>query len=66
MNDQVEALKPLPRELVEGEILDWGAFERLIAREVDEEIAVGDFVVSGGELPALMVILSPTGTVQVV
>ena len=33
-----------------------GIDERLIAREVDEEIAVGDFVVSGGELPALMVI----------
>ena len=33
-----------------------GIDERLIAREVDEEVAVGDFVVSGGELPALMVI----------
>jgi tRNA (guanine37-N1)-methyltransferase len=33
-----------------------GIDERLIAREVDEEIAIGDFVVSGGELPALMVI----------
>jgi len=33
-----------------------GIDERLIEREVDEEIAVGDFVVSGGELPALMVI----------
>ncbi len=33
-----------------------GIDERLIAREVDEEIAVGDFVVSGGELPALMVV----------
>ena len=33
-----------------------GIDERLVAREVDEEIAVGDFVVSGGELPALMVI----------
>jgi tRNA (guanine37-N1)-methyltransferase len=31
-----------------------GVDERLVAREVDEEIAVGDFVVSGGELPALM------------
>src|SRR5690606_8049387 len=31
-----------------------GIDERLIAREVDEEIAIGDFVVSGGELPALM------------
>jgi tRNA (guanine37-N1)-methyltransferase len=33
-----------------------GIDERLLAREVDEEVAVGDFVVSGGELPALMVI----------
>jgi tRNA (guanine37-N1)-methyltransferase len=33
-----------------------GIDERLIQREVDEEIAVGDFVVSGGELPALMLI----------
>jgi tRNA (guanine37-N1)-methyltransferase len=33
-----------------------GLDERLVARMVDEEIAVGDFVVSGGELPALMLI----------
>jgi len=33
-----------------------GIDERLIAREVDCEIAIGDFVVSGGELPALMLI----------
>jgi tRNA (guanine37-N1)-methyltransferase len=33
-----------------------GIDERLLDREVDEEIAVGDFVVSGGELPALMLI----------
>ncbi len=33
-----------------------GIDERLIQRDVDEEIAVGDFVVSGGELPALMLI----------
>jgi tRNA (guanine37-N1)-methyltransferase len=33
-----------------------GIDERLLAREADEEIAIGDFVVSGGELPALMVI----------
>ena len=33
-----------------------GIDERLLAAEVDEEIAVGDFVVSGGELPALMLI----------
>jgi tRNA (guanine37-N1)-methyltransferase len=30
--------------------------ERVIEREVDLEIAVGDFVVSGGELPALLLI----------
>jgi tRNA (guanine37-N1)-methyltransferase len=33
-----------------------GVDERLVARMIDEEIAVGDFVVSGGELPALMLI----------
>jgi tRNA (guanine37-N1)-methyltransferase len=33
-----------------------GIDERFVAREVDEEIAVGEFVVSGGELPALMLI----------
>ena len=33
-----------------------GIDERVTIREVDEEIAVGDIVVSGGELPALMLI----------
>jgi len=33
-----------------------GIDERLVEREVDEEIAIGDFVVSGGELPALMLV----------
>jgi len=33
-----------------------GIDERLLEREVDEEIAIGDFVVSGGELPALLLI----------
>jgi len=33
-----------------------GIDERLLAREIDEEIGIGDFVVSGGELPALMLI----------
>ncbi len=33
-----------------------GIDERLLAREADEELAIGDFVVSGGELPALMLI----------
>ncbi|HQR82764.1 MAG TPA: tRNA (guanosine(37)-N1)-methyltransferase TrmD, partial [Thiotrichales bacterium] len=31
-----------------------GVDERFIEAHVDEEIAVGDFVVSGGELPAMM------------
>jgi tRNA (guanine37-N1)-methyltransferase len=33
-----------------------GVDERFVASEVDEEIAVGEFVVSGGELPALMLV----------
>ncbi|KUJ72744.1 tRNA (guanosine(37)-N1)-methyltransferase TrmD [Thiomicrospira sp. WB1] len=31
-----------------------GVDERVMTRWVDEEIAIGDFVVSGGELPAMM------------
>jgi len=31
-----------------------GVDERLISSSVDEEISLGDFVVSGGELPAMM------------
>jgi tRNA (guanine37-N1)-methyltransferase len=33
-----------------------GIDERLLAREADMEISIGDFVVSGGELPALLLI----------
>jgi len=33
-----------------------GIDERFVAHEVDEEIAIGEFVVSGGELPALMLV----------
>ena len=33
-----------------------GVDERLISTEVDEELSVGDFVVSGGELPAMLVV----------
>jgi tRNA (guanine37-N1)-methyltransferase len=33
-----------------------GIDERLLERETDAEVSVGDFVVSGGELPALLVI----------
>jgi len=32
-----------------------GIDERFIERSVDEELSVGDFVVSGGELPAMLV-----------
>lgn len=32
-----------------------GVDERLLALEIDEEVSVGDFVVSGGELPAMLV-----------
>src|SRR3546814_3570266 len=33
-----------------------GIDERLVAAEVDEEISIGDYVLSGGELPAAVVI----------
>ncbi len=33
-----------------------GVDERLLEREVDAEVSIGDFVVSGGELPALLLI----------
>ena len=33
-----------------------GVDERLIASEVDEEISIGDYVLSGGELPAMVLI----------
>lgn len=33
-----------------------GVDERLIEAEVDEEISIGDFVLSGGELPAMVLI----------
>jgi tRNA (guanine37-N1)-methyltransferase len=33
-----------------------GIDQRLIDREVDEEVSIGDFVLSGGELPAMVLI----------
>ncbi|MDE3012317.1 MAG: tRNA (guanosine(37)-N1)-methyltransferase TrmD [Pseudomonadota bacterium] len=33
-----------------------GVDERLLRRAVDQEVSIGDFVVSGGELPAMMLI----------
>ncbi|MDR2710706.1 MAG: tRNA (guanosine(37)-N1)-methyltransferase TrmD [Burkholderiales bacterium] len=56
---RVTALNALAKEGT-GLILLAGRYEgideRLLTREADEEVAVGDFVVSGGELPALMFI----------
>ena len=53
-----EALKRLSRE--RGLVLIAGRYEgvdeRVIEAEVDEELSVGDYVLSGGELPALVVI----------
>lgn len=37
-----------------------GIDERVIQREIDEEWSVGDYVVSGGELPAMMMIDAAT------
>jgi tRNA (guanine37-N1)-methyltransferase len=45
---------------VEGVVLIAGRYEgvdeRLVARSVDREISIGDYVTSGGELPAMVVI----------
>lgn len=58
--------KPLTHNLVcelaseAGLILIAGRYEaideRLIKREVDEEISIGDYVLSGGELPAMVLV----------
>lgn len=50
---KIEELAALPRiTLLCGRYE--GVDERVIENFVDEEIAIGDFVVSGGELPAMM------------
>lgn len=52
---RVRALAALPAlTLVAGRYE--GVDERFVEHCVDEEIAIGDFVVSGGELPAMMLI----------
>ncbi len=58
--------KPLDQQLVdelatyEGLVLLAGRYEgvdeRLIEQEVDEEVSIGDYVLSGGELPAMVMI----------
>jgi tRNA (guanine37-N1)-methyltransferase len=40
-----------------------GLDERLIAREIDEEWSIGDYVLSGGELPAMVLIDAMARTV---
>ena len=41
-----------------------GVDERLLEREVDEELSVGDFVLSGGELAAMVLVLSGVALVR--
>jgi tRNA (guanine37-N1)-methyltransferase len=54
-HERVKALVELP-----GLVLLAGRYEgideRLLAREVEEEISIGDYVLSGGELPAMVLI----------
>jgi tRNA (guanine37-N1)-methyltransferase len=61
MSPQGERLREdLVRELVEaqGIVLIAGRYEgvdeRLVARSVDREVSIGDYVTSGGELPAMV------------
>ena len=63
-------LSPQGRPATHADVLRWAALpsltllcgryegidQRLLDSRVDEEVAVGDFVVSGGELPAMMLI----------
>ncbi len=63
-------LSPQGRRLDHAQIIEWaqapgmillagryeGIDERLLRREVDVEVSLGDYVLSGGELPALVVI----------
>lgn len=67
---KVVYLSPQGRRLDHGQVMDWigepglvllagryeGIDERLLAREVDAEVSLGDYVLSGGELPALVLI----------
>ncbi|MGH8629912.1 MAG: tRNA (guanosine(37)-N1)-methyltransferase TrmD [Burkholderiales bacterium] len=58
--------RPLDQQVVEklgaqdGLVLLAGRYEgvdqRLIEREIDEEVSIGDYVLSGGELPAMVLI----------
>lgn len=52
---RIEALAELPALTLLASRYE-AVDQRLLDRHVDEEIAVGDFIVSGGELPAMMLI----------
>jgi len=53
--DRLEALAAMPRIAVLCGRYE-GVDERLIAHEVDEEVSIGDYVLSGGELAAAVII----------
>lgn len=53
--DRAKALSELPAVILLAGRYE-GVDQRLLDQEIDEEISLGDFVVSGGELPAMMVI----------
>jgi tRNA (guanine37-N1)-methyltransferase len=50
----VEAMQPLQRVIFLAGRYE-GIDERLIESEVDAELSIGDYVLSGGELPAMVV-----------
>jgi tRNA (guanine37-N1)-methyltransferase len=52
---KAKALAELPAAVIVAGRYE-GLDQRLIDQEIDEEISLGDFVVSGGELPAMMMI----------
>ena len=51
---KVEAMQPLQRVIFLAGRYE-GIDERLIESEVDAELSIGDYVLSGGELPAMVV-----------
>ncbi len=69
-HSRVIHLSPQGRPLTHGKVMELlalpglillasryeGVDERLIRRQVDEEISIGDYVLSGGELPAMVLL----------
>ena len=54
--DRVESIYSEGKDLILIAGRYEGIDERLIELEVDEEISIGDYVVSGGELPAMVLV----------